>query len=226
VPWKKVRGSTDKSKLRKYWHADILRTQAYYGRMPALVWEESSLMKARAQKELERRNLVRYLQILFNRQFDYLFRLILLDIMEKALKLEVQISVFALDLALQPDQRLKWKVANRQMFFAIGVTFVSVLYALYTHFFVLWFLWGVTYNLDDMHWLNRDKGTQNLQRFQRWRCCYSLFFLVLLGLMLHCYRKFVMAFHCPFSLWNLGSGCVELAHIGTIDNRTLILPHG
>jgi len=212
----------DKNQLFRYWHADILRTVAVYGRLATLFWEERALLDRRLKREEDQKAAVRFLQIMFNRLKDYVARILLIDIFEKGVKLEIQVSLLAIALALESDQSRRWSKATTQMLIAIALSFISVLYALLTHVSTLNFFWNKKYNPEHAHWLNKEANKKNWTTISRTLYCYAACIGILALTVLHFVMTFWKAFWCPFSLWNFNR-CVQFNYKGTWTNRTLLL---
>jgi len=220
-----------RKKMFKFWHADIIRVLATYGRMTAVIWSEKSLVQKRLEMELKKKkdtpNVARFFQIMFNRAKDFLMRAILMDILEKALKLEVQVSVFSIDLALQEDQSSKLRACNKQMLFAIVLSFVSAIYALWSQSQTCRSLFRLLKrceedNMGYVHYKNLPGTRKSMNSVQRTLWCYCLCLVVMGLFVFHCVLKVIMAFSCEFAVWNW-KGCVCFHSAGNITNRTLIL---
>jgi len=221
--------SEQKGSQFKFWHADILRVLSIYGRMPAVLWQDHTLTKIRLEKEKEEGNATRFLQILVNRLKENLFRLAWIDIAEKALKLEMQISIFCIDLCLQKDHSnflIHLWYCNKQMLWSIVLAFGSYLYALSQHATVLNDLKFVFPKAT--HVQNQKDDSQyslNVRTAMKLRLCY-LFLVVcfLLPFIFHCVVKFISAFTCDYSMSNLISGCVTFNSTGPSADRSIKWP--
>jgi len=195
-----------------FWHADILRILAIYGRMPALIWHDRALMKKRLAKEW---NPARYLQILVQRLKEFCFRLILIDVLEKAFKLEMQISIFCIDLALltEEDKVNKWQTCNWQMLFSIVISFASFAYAVMNHALVFHECFYLHERAPEVtsaaNKHERSNVKVNHKSARILLLVYALSTFILLLFFMHCIFKAGAAFWCPDSMSNIG-GCAVL----------------
>mmetsp|Transcript_121681 Transcript_121681/g.295301 ORF Transcript_121681/g.295301 Transcript_121681/m.295301 type:complete len:494 (-) Transcript_121681:56-1537(-) len=198
-------------KYSRNWHADVLRTLARYGRMPALLDCAQERLEARLGQELRRGQAVRYLQILCFRMKDDIFGLLLVDILETAFKLEIQVSIFSMELALDPFARMPWQSRTIfQMHVAIVMSTLAVVFALCSHVRAYVSFRSMSFPAEGADFLNRDECQRNWSHIRctlRW---YLFFILVFSAFILHSVAKLVQAYRCPSSLWNFGTGCVDV----------------
>jgi len=192
----------------RYWHADILRILAIYGRMPALLMNGQDIIVARLQKEIDNNNSVRYLQILFHRLKDHVSRIILLDVLERAFRLEMQVSVFAIEMALN-GKSLSRDTAAGQMGFAVFLSLCSSLWTIWQNFSEWWSFHSMSYAPEAPNFLNQKECARNWKFIRRYLAMYLFFIFFFGSFVVHSACKFYNAFRCEFSLWNMFSGCVE-----------------
>mmetsp|Transcript_13287 Transcript_13287/g.41983 ORF Transcript_13287/g.41983 Transcript_13287/m.41983 type:complete len:563 (-) Transcript_13287:404-2092(-) len=215
-------------------HADILQVAGWVNRMNTITDKSLTLCLARSTELVATNREDRFLravEIMYKEFSRITCRLWMLNVVEKAAMLEMKITMFAISRLLMPTQ---WKYRfDTQMIVSIVLSFLCYAKAIYDAWdqfkAVSRFVRMVTASQPYKDWIwergvpgNRQQRTTKYQNALSWtKISFIAGSLVMVLCASHCMAKFVMAFICRDSLWNVqlswpepgldGRGCVDLS---------------
>uniref|UniRef100_A0A7S4PVR0 Uncharacterized protein n=1 Tax=Alexandrium monilatum TaxID=311494 RepID=A0A7S4PVR0_9DINO len=208
-------------------HADALQMLGAVNRMTSLTDKMLTWCKARSYEEMRgvRPNKVfRALDIMYREYSRITHRLWLVSIMEKAFMLEVQVTVFAISRSLMPQDMPFWLRLDGQLLISIvlsGMTYMKVLYDSWSQDRTMCkFVDTIKRHPDYIEKQDDDdvKTIMSNIRYKQWVSS-RMGMLVLVAFLVHSLTKFIMAFVCKDSLWDIPmhdgpgldwKGCVDL----------------
>jgi len=244
TPWSKLWGSSDMQ-----FHADVVKSLASTNRMVSVTDKGLEWTLARATKtELQLTRLERAYYQVEKELTRIKHRLYLMLVLEKLLLLEVQTSVFAISRSLM-SRSLPWR-CDGQMLFSLVMSFVTAFKTLYdcnaqrrgvNQFCLDCEKWQQAWEANGspdfcsrcMAWhiasskssdamaKRRKKISENREKLGVTQRQFLIGIALLMIGLLHCTAKFVMAWVCRDSLWNIHlpflhstdmdwKGCVDL----------------
>jgi len=205
---------------RRTFHKDAIGVLAVVNRMVSVSFQAMYQTIARAKWWVERPGMndipqyavMRYLDQLHPLARTAAMRLLFFSILENAMKLELQVSILALDRALMPRDHTK---TDPKTLIPVVLSFLTA---------------GLTILCAGFQWRKIRQAQVSVQKlivldseshtpWSRTSRCLVGFGMVLAVyslLVTHCVAKLVMAYVCKDSMWNIAlrsSGCVDLSSL-------------
>jgi len=232
----------------KLHHADVLKMVAVVNRMVSMTDKSLQWSLARSKEELAKKDNIegwtRAYDILY-REFHFnLIRLFLVNLLEKSWMLEAQTTVFAISRCLMPlDSSSRYDGQMVMSLLLSFLTFMKVIYDAVDQHNMVCKMWKTASEHDRISLVELFRprvgalasigfGSQLSKEEQEWAdlrrnkrkvlriwLFFFVTFVFLLGFFFHCLAKFVMAFYCEYSLWNIplshkphqdALGCVDV----------------